>query len=47
MKLILMSATLNAQSFSRYYDNCPMLNIPGMTYPVETFYLEDALQVTG
>ncbi|KAF4518531.1 hypothetical protein B566_EDAN004275 [Ephemera danica] len=47
MKLILMSATLNAKSFSRYYNDCPILHIPGLTFPVETFYLEDVLQKTG
>jgi len=38
-----MSATLNAESFSKYYNNCPMIHIPGFTYPVEEFYLEDVL----
>lgn len=47
LKLILMSATLNAEKFSAYYNNCPHLNIPGFTYPVQEFYLEDVLQRTG
>ncbi|KAF5288763.1 hypothetical protein FQA39_LY15254 [Lamprigera yunnana] len=46
LKLILMSATLNANKFSAYYNDCPHLNIPGFTYPVEEFYLEDVLQRT-
>jgi len=36
-----MSATLNAAAFSKYYNDCPSLNIPGFTYPVEELYLED------
>nr|CAD7460822.1 unnamed protein product [Timema tahoe] len=46
LKVILMSATLNAEQFSKYYDNCPSINIPGFTYPVEEFYLEDVLHLT-
>lgn len=46
LRVILMSATLNAESFSQYFDNCPHLNIPGFTYPVEEFFLEDVLQRT-
>ncbi|XP_011868007.1 PREDICTED: ATP-dependent RNA helicase DHX36 [Vollenhovia emeryi] len=45
LKVLLMSATLNAESFSKYYNNCPMIHIPGFTYPVEEFYLEDVLSL--
>ncbi|CAM1323700.1 DHX36 (predicted) [Pycnogonum litorale] len=44
LKLILMSATLNAESFSQYFGNCPMVTIPGFTYPVTEYYLEDAVE---
>ncbi|XP_001604337.2 ATP-dependent DNA/RNA helicase DHX36 [Nasonia vitripennis] len=47
LKVILMSATLNSEQFSKYYNNCPMIHIPGFTYPVEEFYLEDVLAMTG
>ncbi|KAL6265020.1 hypothetical protein P5V15_005111 [Pogonomyrmex californicus] len=43
LKVLLMSATLNAESFSKYYNNCPMIHIPGFTFPVKEFYLEDIL----
>ncbi len=46
LKIILMSATLNAELFSRYFNNCPMINIPGFTYPVKEYYLEDVLEMT-
>ncbi|KAL4226527.1 ATP-dependent DNA/RNA helicase dhx36 [Mactra antiquata] len=45
LKVILMSATLNAEAFSKYFDNCPMYNIPGFTFPVEEFYLEDTIEL--
>uniref|UniRef100_A0A1B6EDU7 RNA helicase n=1 Tax=Clastoptera arizonana TaxID=38151 RepID=A0A1B6EDU7_9HEMI len=46
LKLILMSASLNAESFSRYYNNCAMLHIPGITFEVKQYYLEDVLEMT-
>ncbi|KAM9734221.1 ATP-dependent DNA/RNA helicase DHX36 [Menidia menidia] len=44
-KVILMSATLNAEKFSKYFDNCPMIHIPGLAFPVEEFLLEDILEM--
>jgi ATP-dependent RNA helicase DHX36 len=41
-----MSATLNAEQFAKYYGDCPCLNIPGFTYPVKEYYLEDVLEMT-
>ena len=41
-----MSATLNAEMFSKYFYNSPMLHIPGFTYPVKEFYLEDVIEMT-
>ncbi|TNN01734.1 hypothetical protein fugu_011116 [Takifugu bimaculatus] len=46
LKIILMSATLNAEKFSKYFDRCPMIHIPGFTFPVEEFLLEDVVQMT-
>ncbi|CAG5136541.1 unnamed protein product, partial [Candidula unifasciata] len=46
LKVILMSATLNAEMFSQYFHNCAMLNIPGFTYPVKEYYLEDVIEFT-
>ncbi|TPX52351.1 hypothetical protein SeMB42_g01483 [Synchytrium endobioticum] len=49
VKLILMSATLNAELFRTYFggpDAVPLFHIPGRTFPVETLYLEDALALT-
>lgn len=38
MQIIVMSATLDAGKFQVYFDNCPLLTIPGRTHPVEIFY---------
>ncbi|MBN3305976.1 DHX57 helicase, partial [Amia calva] len=46
LKIILMSATLNADLFSQYFYNCPTINIPGRTFPVDQFFLEDAIAKT-
>ena len=47
LKLILMSATLNADRFSAYFGDCPTVSIPGRAQPVKEYRLEDALQMTG
>ena len=46
LRVILMSATVNAKRFSDYLEGAPILNVPGRTYPVETRYLEDAIELT-
>lgn len=33
-----MSATLDAGKFQNYFDNCPLMTVPGRTFPVEIFY---------
>lgn len=38
LKIIVMSATLDAQKFQRYFNDAPLLAVPGRTYPVEIFY---------
>jgi ATP-dependent RNA helicase DHX36 len=47
LKLVLMSATLNADRFSSYFGGCPTVSIPGRAQPVKEYRLEDALQLTG
>ncbi|KAL7083845.1 hypothetical protein ACP275_14G186900 [Erythranthe tilingii] len=47
LRLILMSATLNADLFSNYFSGAPMIHIPGFTYPVRAHFLEDILEMTG
>ncbi|XP_039264901.1 putative pre-mRNA-splicing factor ATP-dependent RNA helicase PRP1 [Styela clava] len=38
LKIVVMSATLDAGKFQHYFDNAPLLSIPGRTHPVEIFY---------
>lgn len=38
LKIIIMSATLDAQKFQRYFNDAPLLAVPGRTHPVEVFY---------
>lgn len=45
LRLVLMSATLDAERFSKYFGGCPVIRVPGFTYPVKTFYLEDVLSI--
>ncbi|XP_038906441.1 DExH-box ATP-dependent RNA helicase DExH6 isoform X2 [Benincasa hispida] len=45
LRLILMSATIDAERFSKYFGGCPIINVPGFTYPVKNFYLEDVLSI--
>ncbi|XP_026425947.1 DExH-box ATP-dependent RNA helicase DExH1-like isoform X1 [Papaver somniferum] len=44
LRLILMSATINADMFSKYFGNAPTMHIPGFTFPVEELFLEDVLE---
>ncbi|XP_047150226.1 DExH-box ATP-dependent RNA helicase DExH3-like [Vigna umbellata] len=47
LRLVLMSATLNAELFSNYFGGAPTFRIPGFTYPVRAHFLEDVLEMTG
>jgi ATP-dependent RNA helicase DHX8/PRP22 len=43
-KLIVTSATLDAEKFSRYFFDCPIFTIPGRTFPVEILYCKEPEQ---
>eukprot|EP00980_Cylindrotheca_fusiformis_P028414 scaffold22599_cov139-Cylindrotheca_fusiformis.AAC.5 len=38
LKVVVMSATLDAQKFQEYFDDAPLMKVPGRTFPVEIFY---------
>lgn len=38
IKLLISSATLDADKFSRFFDDAPIFRIPGRRYPVEIYY---------
>jgi ATP-dependent helicase HrpA len=41
LKLIVTSATIDPQRFSAYFDDAPIVEVSGRTYPVEVRYRED------
>lgn len=42
LKIIIMSATLDAQKFQKYFYDAPLLAVPGRTYPVSLYYTPEA-----
>lgn len=38
LKIIIMSATLDAEKFQKYFNKAPLLAVPGRTHPVEIYY---------
>ena len=38
LKLLISSATLDAQKFSEFFDDAPIFRIPGRRYPVDIYY---------
>ncbi|CAD5117121.1 DgyrCDS5930 [Dimorphilus gyrociliatus] len=57
LKVILMSATLDAQKFIDYFESSDddvrqildvkLVSLPGRTFPVQNFFLEDIVEQTG
>ena len=45
-KVIVSSATMNAEAFSAYFDGCPIVTIDTVTFPVTMIYDPPALKVT-
>eukprot|EP00899_Mesostigma_viride_P003739 jgi/Mesvir1/13366/Mv05851-RA.1 len=41
LKLIVMSATLEAEKFQAYFDGAPLIRIPGRLHHVEVFYTQE------
>jgi len=40
LRVIVASATLDAQKFAAYFDNAPIFNIPGRRYPVDIMHIK-------
>jgi len=38
LKIIITSATLDADKFSAYFHNCPIIHIPGRNFPVDVYH---------
>jgi ATP-dependent RNA helicase DHX8/PRP22 len=41
LKIIVTSATLDAEKFSLYFNSCPIFTIPGRTFPVEILFTKE------
>lgn len=46
LRIILMSATIDTTLFSQYFNNCPVIEIPGRAFPVQQYFLEDCVELT-
>jgi ATP-dependent RNA helicase A len=47
LRIILMSATIDTTAFSQYFNNCPVIEIPGRSFPVQQYFLEDCVELTN
>ncbi|XP_046672255.1 ATP-dependent RNA helicase A isoform X2 [Homalodisca vitripennis] len=45
VRIILMSATIDTTLFSSYFNNCPVIEVPGRAFPVQEYFLEDCVQL--
>jgi ATP-dependent helicase HrpB len=45
LRLIVMSATLDAEKVSAYLENCPIIRVPGRTYPVTVHHSQRPLSI--
>ncbi|CAM6102911.1 unnamed protein product [Calypogeia fissa] len=41
LKLVVMSATLEAEKFQTYFNGAPLMKVPGRLHPVEIFYTQE------
>lgn len=46
VKIVLMSATLDSDVFCKYFNDCPVINVPGRCYDVDIIYLDEILSMT-
>ncbi|XP_043277382.1 dosage compensation regulator isoform X2 [Venturia canescens] len=47
LRIILMSATIDTTLFSQYFNNCPVIEIAGRSFPVQQYFLEDCVHLTN
>ena len=48
LKLVLMSATLDAHAFNEYFGgDAALIHIEGRTYPIQDYFLDDIIRFTG
>lgn len=39
LRVILMSATIDTTMFSKYFNDCPVIEVPGVTFPVTSEFI--------
>ncbi|XP_050425485.1 dosage compensation regulator-like [Adelges cooleyi] len=44
IRIILMSATIDIELFSSYFNDCPIITIKGTCHPIKEFFLEDIIK---
>lgn len=47
LRVILMSATIDTTLFSKYFGDCPVIEVPGRAFPVKQLFLEDCIELTN
>lgn len=47
LRVILMSATIDTKLFTDYFNNCPLLEVPGRTFEVKQLFLEDCIELVN
>ncbi|MCO5585245.1 hypothetical protein L7F22_039178 [Adiantum nelumboides] len=47
LRVVLMSATIERETFISYFNDVPTMDIPGRTFPVQDYYLEDVRAMLG
>ena len=41
-----MSATMDSELFCSFFNGAPLISVPGRTFPVSNYYLEDLMDAT-
>ena len=47
VKVILMSATISADTFTSYFNDCARFHVQGFTFEVKDYYLDAVLKMAG
>lgn len=45
LKVVVMSATLDVETFQNFFEGADKIQIPGRQFPVQTLYTEDPQEV--
>ncbi|CAH8527620.1 unnamed protein product [Schistosoma rodhaini] len=39
LRVVLMSATINVNTFAKFFNDCPIIQVPGRLYPIDLHYI--------